>query len=60
MRHLKHRKANTVTGVEQVGFAHTSMATVDDSGIDDQNAPLELDALGGEEEYGAAMASGLT
>ena len=36
------------------------MASVDDSGIDDQNAPLELDSLGGEEEYGAAMASGLT
>ena len=36
------------------------MASVDDSGIEDQNAPLELDSVGGEEEYGAAMASGLT
>ena len=60
LRHLKHRKSNTVTGVEQVGFAHTSMASVDDSGIEDQNAPLELDSVGGEEEYDPAMASGLT
>lgn len=36
------------------------MASVDDSGIEDQNAPLELDSVGGEEEYDPAMASGLT
>ena len=36
------------------------MASVDDSGIEDQNAPLELDSAGGEEEYDPAMASGLT
>lgn len=35
------------------------MASADDSGIDDQNAPLELDSVGGEEEYDPAMASGL-
>tara|TARA_B100000609_G_scaffold196533_1_gene192127 strand:- start:1099 stop:1290 length:192 start_codon:yes stop_codon:yes gene_type:complete len=47
LRHLKHRKSKTVTGVEQVGFAHTSMASVDDSGIEDQNAPLELGVVVG-------------
>lgn len=36
--HLKHRKSNTVTGVEHVGFAHTSVDSVDDCGIEDQNA----------------------
>jgi len=45
--HLKHRKSNTVTGVEQVGFAHTSMASVDEEGIEDQNAPLELGVVAG-------------
>ena len=48
--HLKHRKSNTVTGVEQVGFAQTSIASVDDSGIEDQNAPLELSVVVGPEE----------
>ena len=32
------------------------MASVDDSGIEDQNAPLELDVSGGVEEYEPAMA----
>ena len=32
------------------------MASVDDSGIDDQNAPLELDVVGGVEEFDPAMA----
>lgn len=36
------------------------MASVDDSGIDDQNAPLELDSVGGEEEYAPAMVCALT
>ena len=43
--HLKHRKSNTVTGVEQVGFAHTSMASVDEEGIEDQNAPEAEDSV---------------
>ena len=45
-----------MTGVEHVGFAQTSMASVDDSGIDDQNAPLEFDVAGGVGEYEPAMA----
>lgn len=32
------------------------MASVDDSGIEDQNAPLELDEVGGGEECEPAMA----
>ena len=42
-RQLKHRKSNTVTGVEHVGFAHTSVAWVDDSGIEDQNVTFVFD-----------------
>jgi len=34
-----------VTGVEQVGFAHTSMASVDEEGIEDQNAPEAEDSV---------------
>ncbi len=41
-RQLKHRKSNTVTGVEHVGFAHASVASVDDLGIEDQNAAFEV------------------
>ena len=58
--HLKHRKSNTVTGVEQVGFAHTSMASVDEEGIEDQNAPLELGVVAGVVEYVPAILWGVT
>ena len=47
LRHLKQRKSNTVTGVEHVGFAHTSPSPLDVLGIEDQNAPVELDVVGG-------------
>ena len=42
-RQLKQRKSKTVTGVEHVGFAHISVASVDDSGIEDQNAAFVLE-----------------
>lgn len=48
--HLKQRKSNTLTGVVQVGFAHTSVAGSLDAGILDQNAPVELDVAAGEGE----------
>ena len=46
--HLKQRKSNTLTGVAQVGFAHTSVAGSLDSGMLDQNALVELDVAAGE------------
>ena len=36
------------------------MASVDDSGIEDQNAPLEAEVAGGVEEYDPAMVCALT
>ena len=47
---LKQRKSNTLTGVVQVGFAHTSVAGSLDAGMLDQKAPVELDVATGEGE----------
>ena len=42
--HLKQRKSNTLTGVVQAGFPHTSVAGSLDSGMLDQNAPVAADS----------------
>lgn len=54
--HLKQRKSNTLTAVVQVGLLHISVAGSLDSGILDQNAPVELDVVAGEGEDDWAIA----